>query len=84
MTEIIDVYAREILDSRGNPSIEVEVTLSSEIVGRESVIKHALHSNSMQNSLRSHTLCLQRKDREMKGGLKTPHDHGGSMTVGGF
>ncbi len=37
MTEIIDVYAREILDSRGNPTIEVEVTLSSEIVGRASI-----------------------------------------------
>jgi len=37
MTEIIDVYAREILDSRGNPTIEVEVTLSSEIVGRTSI-----------------------------------------------
>ena len=37
MTEIIDVYAREILDSRGNPTIEVEVTLSSDIVGRASV-----------------------------------------------
>ncbi len=37
MTEIIDVYAREILDSRGNPTVEVEVTLSSEIMGRASV-----------------------------------------------
>ncbi|MCD6487333.1 MAG: phosphopyruvate hydratase [Syntrophobacterales bacterium] len=37
MTEIIDVYAREILDSRGNPAVEAEVTLSSEIVGRASV-----------------------------------------------
>ncbi|MBW2674348.1 MAG: phosphopyruvate hydratase [Deltaproteobacteria bacterium] len=37
MTEIIDVYAREILDSRGNPTVEAEVTLSSEIVGRASV-----------------------------------------------
>ncbi len=37
MTEIIDVYGREILDSRGNPTVEVEVTLSSEIVGRASV-----------------------------------------------
>jgi len=37
MTEITDVYAREILDSRGNPTVEVEVTLSSEIVGRASV-----------------------------------------------
>jgi len=37
MTEIIDVYAREILDSRGNPTVEVEVTLSSEVTGRASV-----------------------------------------------
>ena len=37
MTEIINVYAREILDSRGNPTIEVEVTLGSGIVGRASV-----------------------------------------------
>ena len=26
--EIIDVYAREVLDSRGNPTVEVEVTLN--------------------------------------------------------
>ncbi|MDD5475156.1 MAG: phosphopyruvate hydratase [Syntrophales bacterium] len=37
MTEIIDVKAREILDSRGNPTVEVDVTLSSEIIGRASV-----------------------------------------------
>ena len=34
MTEIINVYAREVLDSRGNPTIEVEVTLSSGVKGR--------------------------------------------------
>lgn len=33
MTDIVDVYAREILDSRGNPTIEVEVVTSSGIVG---------------------------------------------------
>lgn len=33
MTDIIDVYAREILDSRGNPTVEVEVVTSSGIVG---------------------------------------------------
>ena len=26
MSIIIDVYAREVIDSRGNPTIEVEVT----------------------------------------------------------
>lgn len=33
MSRIVDVYAREILDSRGNPTIEVEVHLESGIMG---------------------------------------------------
>lgn len=33
MGEIIDVFAREILDSRGNPTLEVEVVLDSGAVG---------------------------------------------------
>jgi len=37
MTEIIDVLAREILDSRGNPTIEVEVLLESGYVGTAAV-----------------------------------------------
>ncbi|OPY18345.1 MAG: Enolase [Syntrophus sp. PtaB.Bin075] len=37
MTEIIEVHAREILDSRGNPTVEAEVTLLSGISGRASV-----------------------------------------------
>ncbi len=37
MGQIIDVHAREILDSRGNPTIEVEVTLASGFVGRAAV-----------------------------------------------
>ena len=31
------VHAREILDSRGNPTVEVEITLESGVVGRASV-----------------------------------------------
>ena len=34
---IENVHAREILDSRGNPTVEVEVTLESGFVGRASV-----------------------------------------------
>lgn len=37
MSEIIDIAAREILDSRGNPTVEVEVYLESGIVGRAAV-----------------------------------------------
>ena len=35
--EIVDVLAREILDSRGNPTVEVEVTLDDGSVGRAAV-----------------------------------------------
>jgi enolase len=34
MTDIIDVFAREVLDSRGNPTIEVEVVTSGGVMGR--------------------------------------------------
>lgn len=37
MTAIIDIYARQILDSRGNPTIEVDVTLESGATGRFAV-----------------------------------------------
>lgn len=37
MSSIIDIFAREILDSRGNPTVEVEVELDSGAVGRAAV-----------------------------------------------
>ena len=37
MTTILDVIAREILDSRGNPTVEVEVYLEGGAVGRAAV-----------------------------------------------
>src|SRR5215469_17091180 len=37
MTAIVDIRAREILDSRGNPTVEVDVTLEGGIVGRAAV-----------------------------------------------
>jgi enolase len=37
MTEIVDIVAREILDSRGNPTVEVEVPLDDGALGRASL-----------------------------------------------
>jgi enolase len=37
VTEIIDIHARQILDSRGNPTIEVDVTLEDGSMGRAAV-----------------------------------------------
>ena len=37
MTQIVDIHAREILDSRGNPTLEVDVKLESGAFGRAAV-----------------------------------------------
>jgi enolase len=37
MTAISDIHAREILDSRGNPTVEVDVTLDTGVIGRAAV-----------------------------------------------
>jgi enolase len=37
MSNIVKIHAREILDSRGNPTVEAEVTLASEVTGRAAV-----------------------------------------------
>lgn len=37
LTTIVDVYAREILDSRGNPTVEVDVRLADGSIGRAAV-----------------------------------------------
>ena len=37
MSEISEVYGREIIDSRGNPTVEAEVTLRSGATGRAAV-----------------------------------------------
>lgn len=37
MSSVVDVVAREILDSRGNPTVECDVLLESGVMGRASV-----------------------------------------------
>ena len=34
MIKIIEIHGREILDSRGNPTVEVEVTAQTETTGK--------------------------------------------------
>jgi enolase len=41
MSTIIDIAAREILDSRGNPTVEADVLLASGEVGRAAVARGA-------------------------------------------
>ena len=37
MTAIVDIIGREILDSRGNPTVEVDVVLEDGSIGRAAV-----------------------------------------------
>nr|HID59300.1 phosphopyruvate hydratase [Desulfobacterales bacterium] len=54
MIEIVDVKAREILDSRGNPTVEVDVTVSYGIVGRAAVPSGASTGRREALELRDH------------------------------
>lgn len=54
MSEITDVHAREILDSRGNPTIEVEVFLESGASGRAAVPSGASTGSREALELRDH------------------------------
>ncbi|TCP24853.1 enolase [Scopulibacillus darangshiensis] len=66
MSMIVDVYGREVLDSRGNPTVEVEVYLESGIVGRALVPSGASTGEYEAVELRDND-----KDRYMgKGVLK--------------
>lgn len=54
MAKIKDVYAREILDSRGNPTIEVEMTLDNDISVTASVPSGASTGSREALELRDH------------------------------
>jgi len=58
--EIIDIHAREILDSRGNPTVEVEVVLESGAMGKAAVPSGA--STGQREALE-----LRDKDERYKG-----------------
>jgi len=52
MTLIVDVMARELLDSRGNPTVEVDVALESGALGRAAVPSGASTGEHEANELR--------------------------------
>lgn len=54
MSKIKDIKAREILDSRGNPTVEVDVILESGVLGRASVPSGASTGSKEALELRDH------------------------------
>ncbi|MCV6637043.1 phosphopyruvate hydratase [Candidatus Albibeggiatoa sp. nov. NOAA] len=70
MSEIIEVYAREILDSRGNPTVEAEVTTASGEMGLAAVPSGASTGSREALELRDGD-----KDRYLGKGVKTAVDN---------
>ncbi|MBQ2682155.1 MAG: phosphopyruvate hydratase [Eggerthellaceae bacterium] len=70
MSMIIDVYGREVLDSRGNPTVEVEVTLESGAMGRAMV-----PSGASTGAFEAVELRDGDKDRYMGKGIQTAVEH---------
>lgn len=70
MTTIQDIYAREILDSRGNPTIEAEVVLSGGVIGRASV-----PSGASTGAFEAVELRDGDKNRYLGKGVKTAVDN---------
>ena len=70
MSEIIDIIAREILDSRGNPTIEVEVLTEAGAIGRAAVPSGASTGSHEAVELRDGD-----KDRFLGKGVLKACDH---------
>ena len=70
MSMIIDVYGREVLDSRGNPTVEVEVALESGAMGRAMV-----PSGASTGAFEAVELRDGDKDRYLGKGVQTAVDH---------
>ena len=71
---IIDVHGREILDSRGNPTIEVEVTAETETTGRKTTGRESVPSGASTG--RFEAVELRDGDPRFFGlGVQTVVDH---------
>lgn len=72
--KITDVHAREILDSRGNPTVEVEVTAETETTGRKTSARESVPSGASTG--RFEAVELRDGDKEYFGlGVQKVVDH---------
>ena len=72
--KITEVHAREILDSRGNPTVELEVTAETETTGRKTTARESVPSGASTG--RFEAVELRDGDREYFGlGTKKVVDH---------
>lgn len=74
MIRITDVHARQILDSRGNPTVEVEVTAQTETTGKKTVGRESVPSGASTG--RFEAVELRDGEKEYGGlGVRTVTDH---------
>lgn len=66
MSSIVDVVGREILDSRGNPTVECDVWLESGVMGRAAVpsgastgVREAIELRDKDRSVSAARACLR-------------------------
>ena len=64
MTTIVDITAREIIDSRGNPTVEVDVELECGIVGRAAVPSGASTGVNEALELRDGAFAADKKGKK--------------------
>ena len=74
MSEIQAVHARQIVDSRGNPTVEVDVVLASGAAGRAAVPSGASTGEFEAVELRDGGERLERQGREAGGGQRERRD----------
>ena len=79
--EIVDVLGREILDSRGNPTVEVEVYLEDGTVGRAAVPSGASTGVHEACELRDGKLCDIAPTMLDLMGLQKPKDMTGETLI---
>ena len=95
MSAIIDVIGREILDSRGNPTVEAEVVLESGVTGRAAVasgastgVREAIELRDKSKHVAYHvsfsftTDCKKKSSDDMHSWISTDSSHKPLMMKG--
>ena len=78
MSRISSIHAREILDSRGNPTVECDVTLDDGSFGRAGVPLHHLFLEVKEEAY------MGERDRAVAREIKALRDHGVSVVLDDF
>ena len=76
MTTITDIRAREVIDSRGNPTVEVDVELESGVIGRAAVPSGASTGVNEALELRDGAVPVKQLPKGIDGKKTLPRERG--------